>query len=213
MFTGLITDLGKIEKIQTNGNGLDILILHHYPIKEIQLGDSIAVNGVCSTVVWQGENQLKVQYSSETLEKTYFRNLHSGEFVNLELSLTPSSKIGGHFVTGHIDETGKIKSFFMNHEFADLEIYFSQDAKPFIVNKGSIAIDGVSLTVNQVKENYFSCKIIPHTLQYTTLIKKKSGDFVNLEFDMLGKYTVNFLRNNSSDQKLLESLKKNGFFE
>ena len=156
------------------------------------VGDSVCVNGVCSTVTKMTATSVFFDYMEETLRKSNFDKLSVDDHVNLELSLTPSTKMGGHFVTGHIDCVGTISQFDIKDPWAILKIQFPDSFAPYIIPKGSVAIDGISLTVVDAGKNELSCHLIPHTLQETILSDKKVGDSVNLEFDMIGKYLFRF---------------------
>ena len=151
-------------------------------------GESIAVNGVCLTVVDSTETTFKLDLSTETLSRTNFKSAKKGDRVNLERSLTPSAKISGHFVSGHIDQVGKIVDIEEKPVEALFRFSHPAELSPFIMEKGSIAIDGISLTVFDCKDNRFTVSIIPYTLSHTNLSSRKIGDLINIECDMIGKY-------------------------
>jgi len=192
MFSGIIESTGKIIKISSDGSN------KHFEISsgistETHIDQSIAHNGVCLTVVANSENSHTVTAIKETLEKTNLDFWKIGDEINLERSLLATSRIDGHFVQGHVDTTAlcnRIKS-----EDGSWYFYFTIDEAyiKLIVNKGSIAINGVSLTVVEVTGNQFSVAIIPYTYQHTNFKNMKAGDTVNLEFDILGKYIINYL--------------------
>ncbi|MFA5879584.1 MAG: riboflavin synthase [Candidatus Margulisiibacteriota bacterium] len=219
MFTGIITNLGEVVNIKSDNNGLTLIFKANFKPNEIQLGDSIAINGACSTITKITNNNYTVDFSSETLKRTYFKELKINDKINLELSLTPASKMGGHFVTGHVDETGIIKELIFDHNFVKLKVTFSSKHEHLIIKKGSITIDGISLTIAQVNDTSFDCVMIPHTIENTILKIKKKGAKVNLEYDLTGKYITNYLslkekKNNipvPNDDKLLKTLKDSGF--
>ena len=170
-----------------------------FPMEERKLGESISVNGVCLTVTaWKGES-FSVDASKETLARTNLGQLRVQDPVNLERAIRFSDRLGGHLVTGHIDGTGKISQKQHQGDWLFLKVSFAPFLKPFIVGKGSIALDGVSLTVNEVGEGDFSLTIIPHTALQTTLHKGRVGQEVNLETDIIGKYVYQFLRHWKED--------------
>ena len=187
MFTGLIQSLGQIQAIDTLGNGLEIQIQGPFPF-EIQQGDSISVNGVCSTALNPSAEQFSVQYLPETLSKTNLSDVKVADSVNLEPSLRLNDRLGGHIVSGHVDCEGAISEIKSDGPFSEFTIQFPPEWYANIIPKGSIAIDGISLTIVEAGSSQLSCHIIPETLKKTTLGFKKVGDSVNLEFDMLGKY-------------------------
>ncbi len=193
MFTGLVQSIGEIENISDLGNGKEMIISCTPDFSnDIQIGDSISVDGVCSTAITKSKSNFTVQYLEETLKKTTMKLMQKGSSVNLEPCLTPTTKIGGHIVTGHVDDTGKIKSLDYDGEWAVIKISFQKKFRPFLISKGSIAINGISLTVVDVTNSWFSCHLIPHTISNTSLKDKFVGDQVNLEFDQVGKYLYQF---------------------
>ena len=188
MFTGLIEEEGKIKKVLTLGQAKRIYVETSLSLK---IGDSIAVDGVCLTVEEIKNKQVQLFLSKETLNRTKFKtNLKTGQYVNLERALTPSTLLGGHLVSGHVDTTGTVKSIKKEGENYLFTFSFPREYEKYIVEKGSIAVDGVSLTVASVKPGQFTVQIIPHTFNLTTIKRMKPGDTVNLEFDMIGKYVV-----------------------
>ena len=195
MFTGLIQAKASIKSIAKKGSGKEMVI--HIPAQlfdEIQIGDSISISGVCSTATMlNNENQtITIDYLEETLNKTTLGQVKEGDAVNIELCLTPTTKMGGHIVSGHVDEVGQIQSFDKDGEWGVLTIKFSKENSPYLIPKGSIAIDGISLTVVDISETTFSVHLIPHTIESTTLKTKKANDLVNLEYDQYGKYVYRF---------------------
>ena len=194
MFTGLVEGLSKVSKISKNKSGLDVYCSYSVP-NDTQLGASVCLNGVCTTIVSKSETSFFIQLLSETLEISTFRDIAVGDFLNLEWSLTPSSKMGGHIVSGHVDDVGVIKENSWDEKWGTLIIEFDEKWKNNIVYKGSITIDGISLTIAELGKNWVKCCVIPHTLESTVLKYKKNGDKVNLEFDMLGKYFNRFNAN------------------
>ena len=205
MFTGIIEDSGKVIKV-----GREELTLSSV-LKDIKTGDSISVNGVCLTVRQIKSDVFTVDISQETYKRTNLGRLKAGDRVNLERSLKLDGRLGGHIVTGHIEGIGKILSV---KGSGDKSGYFTfsypESIKKYIVPKGSIAVDGISLTVVEAKNNKFSAAIIPHTLKNTTLGFKKINDTVNLEPDILAKYVENIYRSKKSNITT-QFLKDKGF--
>jgi len=188
MFTGLIEEKGKlINKIKT-GEGLRLVFSAQIVFDDLNIGSSISVNGVCLTVVELKKDSFAVDAIEETLKKTNLGRLNVNDFVNLERPLKADARLGGHFVLGHVDTTGKVEAVkeLSNSHF--MTISFPESFKNYLIYVGSVAIDGVSMTVAEVSNNSFSVGIIPHTWIETVFSNKKPGDSVNLEFDVLGKY-------------------------
>ena len=215
MFTGLIEDVGAVRRLERSGVAARLTVATKLPQESIALGDSVAVNGACLTVVAKGAGELTFDASPETLERTTLGTLVSGVPVNLERALRMGDRLGGHIVTGHVDFIATVSE---RHEVAG-NIVFSfripgQFAR-YLVAKGSVTIDGISLTVNTVSDNGFTVNIIPHTAAMTTLCGMKPGGQVNLETDILGKYVERLLVFGNAGQKeeglTLELLAKSGF--
>ncbi|KAF0218934.1 MAG: riboflavin [Geobacteraceae bacterium] len=214
MFTGLIEVMGKVLDIERSGAAATLTVAADLPQEEIRPGDSIAVNGICLTVVGKGGGTFTFDVSPETLERSAFKGFRAGAPVNLERALRLSDRLGGHIVSGHVDCIASVTerrtisgnvvfSFGLPREFAR-----------YVVAKGSVAIDGISLTVNTVAVDGFSVNVIPHTAAKTTLNHKRAGDEVNIETDILGKYVERLLvrRSEGRDEGVtLELLAKNGF--
>ncbi len=200
MFTGLVEGQGELIRVEKKGNKALIWIKPEFPWEEKKLGESISVNGVCLTAAsWMG-NTFSVDVSEETLRRSDLGKLKSGDRVNLERALRLSDRLGGHWVTGHIDGVGRILQKERQEGFFLLKISFPKSLRPFIVEKGSIAVDGISLTVNRIGEEDFDLTIIPHTAAWTTLDRKPIGEEVNLETDLIGKYVFRFLSRQDKDQ-------------
>ena len=194
MFTGLIKDIGTIKAIRRNSEGSEIDIESKALISEINIDDSVATNGVCLTATKTSDACFTVQAVHVTLKKSNLGDLKVGSKVNLELALRPMDRLGGHFVQGHVNGIGKFlgaKSFGKNWE---CEFSVPNELFKYIIDEGSIAIDGISLTVAKVKDASFIVSIIPHTYTNTTLGQKSSGETVNIEVDMMAKYLENFLK-------------------
>ena len=193
MFTGLVEEIGKIESIIKSEKSAKITIKVNEVLKDVMLGDSIATNGVCLTVTSFDSGKFTVDVMAETMRRSNLKSLSPGDEVNLERALRVGARLGGHIVSGHIDGMGVIKEFKREDNAVWVSIAASNEILKYIVQKGSIAIDGVSLTVAYVDESVFKVSIIPHTKDMTTLLRKKVGDDVNLECDMIGKYVEKLL--------------------
>lgn len=213
MFTGLIETVGKALHLERSGAAARLAVATDLPQDDIRLGDSIAVNGVCLTVVAQGRGTLTFDVSPETLERTTFGALSSGMPVNLERALRLSDRLGGHIVAGHVDCVATIVERRETSGNIVFTFRLSRQASRYLVEKGSVAIDGISLTVNTVAEESFTVNIIPHTAARTTLEMKRPGDRVNIETDILGKYVERLLAGGQDGKRglTLELLAKNGF--
>jgi riboflavin synthase len=188
MFTGLVEEKGKVIEVKKTGEGLRLSIQANITTEDMNIGSSIAVNGVCLTVVELNNNVFSVDVIEETLKKTDLGHLGVNSNINLERPLKAEARLGGHFVLGHVDTTGTVQKVqeLSNSHF--MTISFPDDFKKYLIYVGSVAIDGVSMTVAELKDNTFSVGIIPHTWEETVFAEKKPGDMVNLEFDVLGKY-------------------------
>lgn len=193
MFTGLVEEIGKIESIAKSTKSAKITIKANKVLEDVKLGDSICTNGVCLTVTSFESNKFTVDVMAETMRRSNLENISIGAKVNLERALRVGDRLGGHIVSGHIDGIGQIKNYEQEDNAVWVTIETSKEILKYVVQKGSIAIDGVSLTVAYVDENIFKVSIIPHTKDMTTLLRKKIGDVVNLECDMVGKYIEKFL--------------------
>ena len=214
MFTGLIEDLGTLRDIRTGVDQAVLTVGTAVPTAELALGESIAINGVCLTVTRFADGEFSADVSPETLDCTTLGRLAAGARVNLERALRLSDRLGGHLVTGHVDGLARIIE--RRQEGNAWRFRFQSDATLCgqMVDKGSVAVDGVSLTVNQVKEDSFTLAVIPHTLAMTTLQESTVGDEVNIETDLIGKYVARFLRNNGHGKPqgvTMEALAKHGF--
>lgn len=197
MFTGIVEEIGLIKSF----DGSKLIIECSKVLEGIQIGDSIAIDGCCQTVTSFANNYFTADVSNETLRIT--KGFKSNSKVNLERALTPQSRMGGHIVQGHIDGTAK---YIGNSKFE-----LPQELSKYIVYKGSISIDGISLTVSKAERNFFEVALIPHTLENTTLQYLKSGDFVNIETDILGRYIEKFLSTQNNSNITENFLKENGF--
>ncbi len=193
MFTGIVTGQGLITKIKPSHAGIRIQVRHQGWGRNIQIGDSVAVNGCCLTVISNRRSTFEFDLLGETWQQTSFKHGHLPEKVNLERSLCYGESMGGHLVSGHIDGVGQISSRLQKKSDVYIEIKPPRSFMKYLAVKGCIAIDGVSLTVAIVKPSSFGVWFIPHTLKLTTLGWKQKGDFVNLESDILAKYVLKAL--------------------
>lgn len=212
MFTGIVEGIALIKGIKKGSKDVKLsLESRDVDISGTVLGDSISINGICLTVVSFEDNMFSVEASHETLSKTNLKKLRIGSGVNIERSLKVGDRIGGHFVTGHVDGTGKIVSITPVGDSLEIWISVPEHLIKYIVGKGSVAVDGVSLTVNEVKAESFSVNIIRYTQDVTILNKAIPGDIVNIECDIIGKYVEKFVmqaQSKSGKDKRLEELLK-----
>ena len=194
MFTGIVEEIGTVEEVKRGAHSAVLKIRASKVLEDVHPGDSIAVNGVCLTVTSFGGNVFSADVMHETLERSSLAGMTRGRRVNLERAMAADGRFGGHIVAGHVDGTGKIVGIRRD----DTAVWFTIQASPevlrYIVEKGSITVDGISLTVAAVGKTDFSVSTIPHTLAVTTLGEKKTGDIVNLENDIVGKYIEKFVR-------------------
>lgn len=218
MFTGIIEEVGTVKSIQSGKSSSIIRIKGQKVVQGTSIGDSIATNGICLTVTKIENDSFEADVMSESLKRTNIGTLIPGSFVNLERALSLETRLGGHIVSGHIDGTGQISEFKRDDNAVWLTIETDPGILRYIIEKGSIAIDGVSLTVAAVDDQSFQVSIIPHTGEETVLLRKQPGDTVNLECDMIGKYVEKLLGLNSKKQPQESSritqdyLQENGFF-
>ena len=218
MFTGLIVELGTVVSLRRKGPGAFLTLSSGTLAQDAAIGDSIAINGACLTVVAREGSLLSFDLSDETVRSTNLGLLRQGEKVNLEPSLRSNGRLGGHFVTGHVDAVGKIRSKTMVGDTVKVIIDSPGEVTRFLVEKGSVALDGISLTVVEAAEDSFSVVIIPHTARLTTIGFKNEGDTVNLEADIVGKYVAKFLQRErmdrgNSDARFVKSLKAAGYIQ
>jgi riboflavin synthase len=199
MFTGIIEEIGSIANIKQTGESIVLIIDATKILKDVQVGDSIAVNGVCLTVTSFKVNQFTVDVMPETVNATSLKTLKRGSKVNLERAMAAGGRFGGHFVSGHADGLGIIKGKKPVQNAVYYEIEVASDILKYIIYKGSVTVDGTSLTVFGLSENSFTISLIPHTTSETIIGLKGAGDIVNVECDMLGKYIEHFLSNRYND--------------
>ncbi len=212
MFTGIVEEVGKVISLETSQAGGRIVLEAEKVLEGTQLGDSILVNGACLTVSSISSAQIAMDLLGETLSKTNLASLRPGDIVNLERSLTPQSRLGGHFVLGHVDGTGTITRFERGGEDRVLEIEAPAEIADKLSAKGSTAVDGISLTVVTVADQRFTVHIIPHTLNWTNLKERKPGDRVNIEIDVFARYLHDFLTKRGQVPGLTEEkLRRAGF--
>jgi riboflavin synthase len=215
MFTGIIEDKGKVLNVEYRGQEKRLTIGLPPHLTEVQLGDSININGVCLTVVQKGPQGIELDLSKETLQRTVLGELKQGDQVNLERALRLSDRLGGHIVTGHIDGIGVIVERKQERDFVQLGIRIPESVSKYVVQKGSIAVDGISLTVNESQGGKIRLTLIPYTIEKTTLVDKKVGDRLNVEADILGKYVEKCLArgDKKSGGVNLSFLKEHGFIK
>ena len=217
MFTGIVEEVGTIQSIKRGRKSSILKIKGQKVLQGTRIGDSISTNGICLTVTKVGNDFFEADVMSESLNRTNIGELVAGSYVNLERALSLATRLGGHIVSGHIDGTGKIRNLKRDDNAVWITIETAPELLRYIIEKGSIAIDGVSLTVVTVNDQFFKVSIIPHTGEETILLQKKMGDTVNLECDMIGKYVEKLLGLDSKEdvkegQVTAELLRENGFF-
>lgn len=206
MFTGLIEDLGRVIDISVSSKGAKLVV--ETKLSDIKIGDSVSVNGACLTVTEIRGNKYSFDVSPETLKRTNLGLLRRGDYVNLERALKIGDRLGGHIVQGHVDFTSKIKALKFLGKHYELVIEIPNDWISYIVEKGSIAIDGISLTVNYMQNNSVYINIIPHTYEKTNLRFRRNGDLVNVETDIIGKYVINYISAYRKKEDILEGFLK-----
>ena len=212
MFTGLIEEQGKIKSVSVSSSGMELTVECEKILEDVVLGASISINGACQTVTDFGKDYITVQASNETLKVTNFKNLKQGDFVNLERALTLRKRIDGHIVSGHID---CVATFINSKDDGFSKEFFFRIPKEFakyVIYKGSIAVNGVSLTVASIKDDVFSVALIPTTLREVNLANLKSGEIVNIETDLFAKYVEKIFASKDNKSKISYSfLAENGF--
>ncbi len=206
MFTGIIEEVGVVAR----RSGAELSILAETVLEGLALGDSVAVDGVCLTVAALNGRGFVAQVSPETFSRTTLGGLNAGHAVNLERAMTPSARFGGHFVLGHVDGVGRIEAVRDQGEFALWQFRAPDEVAKYLVPKGSVAIDGISLTVVEPERDLFSVAIIPTTLRMTKLSGKRPGDRVNMEADILGKHVYHYMKKDERGVSL-EKLQRHGF--
>jgi riboflavin synthase len=210
LFTGLIVEMGETVSITKRGGGARLFLKTGSLHREAAIGDSISINGACLTVVEKKGDTVGFDLSDETLRSTNLGRLKVKDRVNLEPALRLDGRLDGHFVTGHIDGVGRIRSKTATGDMLKIVIDAAQEIVDLLVEKGSVAVDGISLTVVDILRDGFSIVIIPHTARMTTIGYKETGDSVNLEVDILGKYVSKFLQR-TKDSRFMRTLLDEGF--
>lgn len=209
MFTGLVEEVGSVQSIRRISGGLRLRISAHTVLEDMAIGDSINLDGACQTAVEIGTGWFEVEAVGDTLEKTVFRNYTTGRAVNLERSVTPQTRLGGHFVQGHVNGIGNVTRFEPIGENWTLVVRVPEALERYVVPEGSIALDGISLTVAGLAGREVRISVIPQTVKMTTLRDRATGDEMNVEVDILGKYVEKFIAartgtGNELEQKLAE---------
>jgi len=212
MFTGIIEEISTIARITRGTQSGQIVIQAEKVLEDCKIGDSIAVNGACLTVIRTGADSFTADVSPETLRRTNLGELSRGDKVNLERSLKLQDRLGGHIVLGHVDEVGLITGMQAEDNATIMRVAVSSDTMRYIVQKGSVCVDGVSLTITNLLENSFDVSLIPHTKAVTTMGTKKVGDQVNIEVDILGRYVERLLPQETKQSSIsTEFLSEHGF--
>ena len=191
MFNGIIYNFGSVEKIIKKKNSSEIILKTNLIFKKSELGSSLNCNGTCLTITKINKNLISFYLSKETLNKTNFKFIKIGNIINIEKSLSYGNKISGHYVQGHVDTNGIVSNIKILDKTWIIKFILKKNFQKYLIEKGSIAINGVSLTISKVKKNIFEINIIPHTLKLTNLVKLKKNDKVNIEFDIFSKYFFN----------------------
>ena len=211
MFTGLIECCGRVASLRRGAAGAVLEVEAPLPADEVVVGDSVAVNGVCLTVTQMAAGRFYFDVSAETVDRSTFKTVVPGAAVNLERALMLGARLDGHLVTGHVDCTGRLEESSQRGNAIQLKFGLPADYARLLVEKGSVAIDGISLTVNGVGQDHLSVTIIPHTLANTTLAGLKVGNTVNIETDIIGKYVARLAAPQAGGGLTLEKLMQNGF--
>ena len=211
IFTGIIEEIGRLADIKKEKDLYTLKISCKKVLEGTKRGDSIATNGVCLTVTELGDEYYKAEVMVETINSTNFKTLSLGEPLNLERALSPSKRLDGHIVQGHVDGVGEIVNILKRGHEIVYRIKFDSDNFKYIAEKGSIALDGISLTVSKVGENYFEVSIIPTTIADTNLASKKLGEKINIETDIIGRYVYNFVNTKEASKITKNFLLENGF--
>ena len=211
IFTGIIEEIGRLADIKKEKDLYTLKISCKKVLEGTKKGDSIATNGVCLTVTELGDEYYKAEVMVETINSTNFKTLSLGELLNLERALSPSKRLDGHIVQGHVDGVGEIVNILKRGHEIVYRIKFESDNFKYIAEKGSIALDGISLTVSKVGENYFEVSIIPTTIADTNLASKNLGEKINIETDIIGRYVYNFVNTKEASKITKNFLLENGF--
>lgn len=214
MFTGIVMAVGRVKAVEKQGASGRITVDASLDPSSVQLGGSIAVSGVCLTITRLDKDSFTADMSAETIRLTTLGGLKKGDVVNMELPLTPSAPLGGHMVTGHVDCVGTLRSRVERSGYVDLEVSLPEAFSRYVVKKGSIAVDGVSLTVTEASAGSFRVSLIPHSLERTNLSSKKEGSSVNIETDIIAKYVERLARPEAPSTAVTEAtLIRHGFMK
>jgi len=212
MFTGIIEELGKISSLEKRGTGAKIKISAKTVTRDTKEGDSIAVNGVCLTAIDVTSVSFAADISGETLERSTLGKLGLGWLVNLERAVTPATRLGGHIVQGHVDACGKFQEAMKSGDFWTIRFSYPKELAKYLVYKGSIAVEGISLTIANLTDDYFEIAVIPKTWNLTNLSTLKTGDEVNLEVDVIAKYVERMMLYGKTEEGITKGkLQKLGF--
>jgi len=202
MFTGIVEELGTVAGVEDQGDAIRLAIHAEHVLADVRLGDSIAVNGCCLTVAERDGDTWTADVMQETLDKTSLAGVGPGDRVNLERAVTPTTRLGGHIVQGHVDGVGTIAARKPSEHWEVVEVTMPPELGRYLVDKGSITVDGVSLTVVEARDDAFTVSLIPETLARTTLGRRQVGDRVNLEVDVLAKHVEKLLAAQASERKV-----------
>lgn len=219
MFTGIIESLGKVESIQNIGGDVRLRIQTDLDMSDVHLGDSIATNGICLTVIDFGSNWYAADVSRESLNRTTLEHWKAGQSVNVEKAMLPTTRFGGHIVSGHVDAVGEVTVLRSDARSIYFEVTAPADIAKYLAEKGSVTVDGISLTINHLRGNILSLNLIPHTAQRTNIATWKVGTRVNLEVDVLARYIERLLLGDRAAEVKAESkisldfLAQNGFLK
>ena len=213
MFTGIIEEVGTLVAIRRGAQSAQLTVAAPAIADGVGLGDSVAINGTCLTAVAREGNNLSFDAVPETIQRTSFRVARHGDRVNLERAVAAGQRLGGHFVQGHVDGTGVLKSIRRNENAHDLEIGIPPELVRYLIPKGSIAVDGISLTIVKTRSESFTVSIIPHTWEHTNLNRKRVGDLVNIEIDLLARYVEKLMANSSESIGLVAALESKGHID
>lgn len=219
MFTGIIESLGKVESLQSVGGDVRLRIQTDLDMSDVHLGDSIATNGICLTVIDWGENWYAADVSRESLDRTTLANWKVGQPVNVEKAMLPTKRFGGHIVSGHVDAVGEITVVRSDARSIYFEVTAPKEIAKYLAEKGSITVDGISLTINHLRGNILSLNLIPHTAERTNISTWKLGTKVNLEVDILARYIERLLLGDKAAETTeqskisMEFLAENGFLK
>ncbi|OGC93461.1 MAG: riboflavin synthase subunit alpha [candidate division Zixibacteria bacterium RBG_16_53_22] len=213
MFTGIISEIGKIKSLTRQGTNLQIEVEAHKVTPRLDIGASVAINGACQTVVSRGPDYFRVEAIAETLSRTNLDELVRGSLVNLETPLSPADLLHGHIVQGHVDCISRITNITPRDGSTLYTFDYPREYERFLIEKGSVAVDGVSLTIVRVEPSSFQVAVIPHTLENTIFKYRKAGDTVNLEFDIIAKYINQLISRDDKHENRIttEFLKEHGF--